>query len=175
MKLYGEFSNLAQTRKETKNANYNKRIEEVNASAEALFDIFCKNEQIRKRLEELHGGKMTSDEWEFLNDQSSWRKMFCENFVNRKWLKTMNRRKSDILSLEKLKNEAMEEKSAMDEMVTLATSSESEESYNNIGLRCNFEFKPTESSFQTSNAQKRRKIVNTRITEQTKCQQGINT
>ena len=74
--------------------------------------------------------------------------------------------KSNILSLEKLKNEAMEEKSAMDEMVTLATSSESEECYNKIGLQCDFEFEPTASSFQTSNAQKRRKIVNTRITEQ---------
>ena len=51
-------------------------------------------------------------------------------------------------------------------MVTLASGSESEESYNNIGLQCDFEFEPTASSFQTSNAQKRRKIVNTRITEQ---------
>ena len=59
-----------------RNANYNKRIEEFNASAETLFDIFRKNEQIRKRLEELHGVKMTSEEWEFLNDQSSKRKMF---------------------------------------------------------------------------------------------------
>ena len=52
----------------------------------------------------------------------------------------------------------------MDEMVTLATSSESEESYNNIGLQC--EFEPTALSLQTYNAPKRRKTVNTRITEQ---------
>ena len=70
LKLHDEISNLAQTRKERRNANYNKKIEEFNASAEMLSDIFCKNEQIRKHLE-LHGVKMTSEEWEFLNDQSS--------------------------------------------------------------------------------------------------------
>ena len=60
----------------------------------------------------------------------------------------------------------MEEKSVMDEMVTSATSSQSKESYNNIGLQCDLEFEPTALSFQTSNAQKKRKIVNTIITEQ---------
>ena len=45
--------------------------------------------EIRKKLEALHGVTMMEYEWEFLNDQRKNREMYCEDFVDKKWKKTM--------------------------------------------------------------------------------------
>ena len=53
-------------------------------------------------------------EWKFLEDQRSTRKMVCEDFVDRKWEKTMERRRRDVQGLDKMRvekqiNESMQQ------------------------------------------------------------------
>ena len=52
-----------------------------------IFSV--KKTEIRKKLEALHGVTMMEYEWEFLNDQRKNREMYCEDFVDKKWKKTM--------------------------------------------------------------------------------------
>ena len=73
LKLYKEFLNLVQCRKERRNEKYQEKVEIFNGNAMKLFDIFCEDEKCRKKLEQLHGVKMTDDEWRFLEDQRSAR------------------------------------------------------------------------------------------------------
>ena len=49
-------------------------------------------------------------EWTFLADQRNERKMICEDFVDRQWMKTMERRKKDIESWEKMRVEDEKER-----------------------------------------------------------------
>ena len=43
-----------------------------------------------------YGVKMTTQGYEFLKDQREARVMFCEDFVDRKWSKRMERRRKDV-------------------------------------------------------------------------------
>ena len=82
LKLYKELLNLVQCRKERRNEKYQERVEIFNDNAMKLFDIFCEDEICRKKLEQLHGVKMTDDEWRYLEDQRSARVGFCDGFVD---------------------------------------------------------------------------------------------
>ena len=89
LNVYSEFQRLHQTRKNRRNERYDNEVRLFNTKAETLFDIFCEKTEIRKKLEALHGVTMMEDEWEFLNDQRKNREMYCEDFVDKKWKKTM--------------------------------------------------------------------------------------
>ena len=54
----------------------------------------------RARIEKIYP-KMTKQEWDFLEDMKTNRKMYCDNFVYRKWLKTVQRKKNDLQAMEK--------------------------------------------------------------------------
>jgi hypothetical protein len=128
LKLYAEFVNLLQTRKQRQNEKFQAKVDTFNKEAETVFDVFCKESIIRKKLEERHGVKMTEMEWTFLEDQRKERKMYCEDFVDKKWAKTMERRRKDLQSLERMRAEA-ERETEQSQSVTSPqdTSSEDEE------------------------------------------------
>ena len=63
-----------------------------NAEMEKLFDIFCEDECARKRKEQEFAIKMADMEWEFLEDMRKARIGFCEDQVDRKWQKNMERK-----------------------------------------------------------------------------------
>ena len=103
LRLYGQFISLIQTRKQRQNKSYEEKAAKFNNESKHLFDIFCTDTETRKKLEHMHGVKMTEMEWKFLDDQRSERKMYCENFVDKKWMKTMERRRKEVQSLETLR------------------------------------------------------------------------
>lgn len=84
LKLHGDFLTLVQTRKQRQNDSFPKRAEAFNTRALEVFDIFCQDHVIRRKLEQKHGVKMSDMEWDFLKDQRVQRKMYCEDFVDRK-------------------------------------------------------------------------------------------
>ena len=73
---------------------------DFNKRALELFDIFCENATVRNRLEKRHGVKMAEMEWIFLEDQRSSRKLYCADFVDRRWMKTMERNRCDMQALD---------------------------------------------------------------------------
>jgi hypothetical protein len=101
LKLYEEFVSLVQTRKQRQNENYFSKIEAFNKQGEEIFDVFCKDTEVRRKLEQQHDVKMGDMEWDFLKDQRMDRKMYCEDFVDQKWTKTMERRKRICIAWKK--------------------------------------------------------------------------
>lgn len=75
-KLYGEFVTLVQTRKQRQSdsfragaaAGFNERMKNV-------MDVFCKDSEIRKKMELKRGVKMDEMEWTFLEDQRTQKKI----------------------------------------------------------------------------------------------------
>ena len=74
-------------------------VADFNKEAVNFFYVFCTDEE-SKKLESLHELKMTDMEYKFVGDQRSDRKMICEVFIDRKWKKTMTRKRKDLQSLE---------------------------------------------------------------------------
>ncbi|XP_010158397.1 PREDICTED: uncharacterized protein LOC104515925 [Eurypyga helias] len=109
LKMYEEFTRLYQTRKQRQNQAFSERADKFNESSEKLFDVFCTDTQMRNKLEEYSGIKMTSIEWKFLEDQRSERKMYYEDFTDKQELKMMERRQK-IQCLEHFRKLAKEEK-----------------------------------------------------------------
>ncbi|XP_051638447.1 uncharacterized protein LOC127468841 [Manacus candei] len=109
LKMYEEFTRLYQTRKQRQNQKFSDRADKFNESSEKLFDVFCTDTQMRDKLEEYSGIKMTSIEWKFLEDQRSERKMYYEDFTEKQELKMMERRQK-IQCLEHFRKLAREEK-----------------------------------------------------------------
>ncbi|XP_027734135.1 uncharacterized protein LOC114054827 [Empidonax traillii] len=109
LKMYEEFTRLYQTRKQRQNQKFSDRADRFNESSEKLFDVFCTDTQMRDKLEEYSGIKMTSIEWKFLEDQRSERKMYYEDFTEKQELKMMERRQK-IQCLEHFRKLAREEK-----------------------------------------------------------------
>lgn len=109
LKMYEEFTRLYQTRKQRQNQAFTERADKFNESSEKLFDIFCTDAQLRNKLEEYSGIKMTGIEWKFLEDQRSERKMYYEDFTDKQELKMMERRQK-IQCLEHFRKLAREEK-----------------------------------------------------------------
>lgn len=129
LKLYGEFLTLMQTRKQRQTGNFLSRVDEFNLRADQVLDVFCEDAAVRMKLEEKHGVKMSDMEWEFLKDQRNERKMYCEDFVDQKWMKTMERRRKELQCLERMRDEAELEKEANTSVATFVDStSEVEES-----------------------------------------------
>lgn len=167
LKLYEEFISLVQTRKQRQNENYFSKIEAFNKQGEEIFDVFCKDTEVRKKLEQQHGVKMGDMEWDFLKDQRMDRKMYCEDFVDQKWMKTMERRKKDLHSLEKMRDEAEKEKAANAPVACFVEStSEAEESG---GVTVDMEESYSDSSEETGltfKVKRRRRTSSAQITQE---------
>ncbi|XP_050821617.1 uncharacterized protein LOC127057039 [Gopherus flavomarginatus] len=97
LKMYEEFTKLYQTRKQRQNQSFTEKADTFNRSAEQLFDIFCTDTVIRNELEQYSGIKMTDVEWKFLENQRSERKMYHKDFMDKKEIKMMERRKLQCL------------------------------------------------------------------------------
>ena len=68
-----------------------------------LFDISTQDRQRTRDFEEQYGMKMTSLEYEFLDDQKGLQIGYCASFVDRKWEKTTQKRQKDQLSYRRMK------------------------------------------------------------------------
>ncbi|XP_034016356.1 uncharacterized protein LOC117501562 [Thalassophryne amazonica] len=126
LKLYGDFLTLVQTRKQRQNDSFSKRAETFNSRTLEVFDIFCQDPVIRRKLELKHGVKMSDMEWNFLSDQRAERKMYCEDFVDRKWMKTMERRQKEMQAIDQMR-EAEKEKELSQPVAYFEDSDQSEE------------------------------------------------
>ncbi|XP_042312892.1 uncharacterized protein LOC121925144 [Sceloporus undulatus] len=111
LKVYEEFSKLYQSRKRRKNELFTQKADDFNRSSEQLFDIFCTDTVTREKLEQYSGMKMTDTEWKFLEDQRSERKMYFEDFMDKKQMETIDRRRK-VESLEHFRKIAEEEREA---------------------------------------------------------------
>jgi len=159
IQLYNDFTNLVQTRKNRRNERYNNRVRDFNASAVKLFDIFCEDESKRKKLEELHDVKTTSVEYEFLEDQRTKRVMFCDDFVDKKWSKTVERKQKDKASLDKTREQSEADKSRLTEVGNLELSLSEEDSVNSGTDSLHCESESTEDD-GPSTSKKRRRTLN---------------
>lgn len=97
LKMYEEFTKLYQTRKQRQNQSFTEKADIFNRSSEQLFDIFCTDTVIRNELEQYSGIKMTDVEWKFLENQRSERKMYHKDFMDKKEIKMIERRKLQCL------------------------------------------------------------------------------
>ena len=168
LKLYQEFITLGQTRKQRQNESYDKKVADFNKKALELFDIFCENATVRNRLGKHHGVKMTEMEWTFLEDQRSSRKMYCEDFVDRKWMKTMERRWRDMQALDNMRQEAPGEQDVNQDASGLIDSEQSDcESEQNVVDEVEYNFENStdsdEPSSSTGSAKKRRKVCHAQV------------
>ena len=68
-----------------------------------LFDISTQDRQRTRNLEEQYGMKMTSLEYDILEDQKGLRIGYCVSFADRKWEKTTQKRQKDQLSYRRMK------------------------------------------------------------------------
>ena len=111
LKLYNQFMTVVQTRPSRKTDNwrvnvagpFNTRV------STSLFNILVKDKVLKKRQEEFYRVKMTETEEQFVEDQASDRKMFCDKMVDRKWLKMSNRRQKREAGLQKMFEKEIEE------------------------------------------------------------------
>lgn len=132
LKLYEDFTNLVQTRKLRQNANYQSKADLFNAEACKLFDIFCEDIVQRKKLERLHGVKMLELEWKFLDDQRNARQMLCDDFVDQKWMKTLERRQSDMARIERMREMIEEEKETSQKLADVGSEQSTSEETDNL-------------------------------------------
>ena len=67
-----------------------------------LFNILVTDKIRKKNLELFYGVKMTEVEDQFVIDQGSERKMFCDAMVDRKWQNMVTRRKKREEGIQKM-------------------------------------------------------------------------
>ncbi|KAK6171675.1 hypothetical protein SNE40_018117 [Patella caerulea] len=106
---------------------------------------------------------MTDREYAFLKDQREARNMYCESFVDRKWTKTMERRRYDLQAIERMREAEDTERSEREIAVEL--SELSEEELSDVGPES--DFKPNTSDSDdpaiTAFGKKRRKLMPKKI------------
>ena len=52
---------------------------------ETLFDIYCTDRDARRKRGDEIGVQMSNDDMDFYNDMKGTRKMFCEDYVDKRW------------------------------------------------------------------------------------------
>ena len=60
------FRNIQKTSSNKRNAKWESKFEDFVSKSPKLFDIFCKDPNRRKPLEDKHGVPMGDDEWKYL-------------------------------------------------------------------------------------------------------------
>ena len=121
LNLYKDFQNEMNKAKKPfyKKPDKQGYFDSYNQKMLGLFDIFCEDALRRKNLEKMYSIKMQDMEYSFLEDMRSDRIQYCEDAVDRRWKKTMERRTKQEKALDKMKDS---EKSRKDE--EFATSSQ---------------------------------------------------
>ena len=111
LKLYKEFMGLVQARGNRQTANWKvNKADPFNARvSKTLFNIMVMDKDRRKRQEDFYEVKMTETEENFVKDQNTDRKMFCDTMVDRMWLKTAIRRKKKEEGFKKMLEKEKEE------------------------------------------------------------------
>ena len=106
--VYNEFKKNCQTRTDRKTDKWKERMSTYNHQCKStLFDISIQERQLLRNLEEQYDMKMTSLEYDFLEEQKGPLIGYCTSFIDRKWEKTTQRRQKDQLFYERMKkNEA---------------------------------------------------------------------
>ena len=84
-KVYDTFKLNVNTRASKQTEKWKINMEKYNQDMEKLFDIFCSDENARLKREEKTEVPMGPDEWMFLEDMRTERKMYCEDFVDNVW------------------------------------------------------------------------------------------
>ena len=111
----------------------------------------------RARIEKIYP-KMTKQEWDFLEDMKTNHKMYCDNFVYRKWLKTVQRKKNYLQAMEKRLEKEENYEKTLQENVQI---DEVLEEYCQDDIESNYEQSESTSdeSPTTSTGKKRRKLI----------------
>ena len=98
------------SRKRKTSDSWVKKMKVYNDEMTQLFDIFCTNKEARSKQEKATGIKMGDQEYAFLEDMRTNRKMFCENFVDRQWQKYYDRKLKEEKYLEEQQKKIQLEK-----------------------------------------------------------------
>ena len=116
-KLYKEYTDFTATPHPRRTEKWKEKLTTFfNRISSTLFDIYTSDTRRRKRLELFYNVTMTQVERDFLEDQKNERKMFCENQVDRQWLKTQTRREREMLAFERQQARAMAEVKRMEKV-----------------------------------------------------------
>ena len=110
-KLFTTFQGLIRTSKAKQTEKWLKKwVVPFQEKLTLAFDISSKDEAFTRKCESLYGVKMTDQEEHFLVDQTQGeRKMFCEDFVDKRWQAQVDRKKKESVSLAKrLENQKLE-------------------------------------------------------------------
>jgi hypothetical protein len=110
-KVYAEFQKLTKNGESRRTSTWEDKVANFHSTkSKTLFDISTTDKDYRFYQEQLYGVTMTETEWSFLSDQGSERKMFCDNFVDRKWKLTKERQIKNQENLERRRLKAQQEK-----------------------------------------------------------------
>ena len=112
LNLYDAFKNLRYTAKAKQTDTWMKsKAKPFLAMLDKGFDIAATDPEYIKKLEKVFRVKMTEAETQFHQDQiHGERKMFCDDFIDKKWAATDQRRKRDEESLEDRNNKEKDDK-----------------------------------------------------------------
>ena len=121
LSLYNDYKTIRDYKKDRlKSEAYRKRMDEFKYNVDHLFDIKVQDPIRRKSLEEMYSIKMTEDEDLFYEDQKEnvedQRKRYSSGYVDRRWLKTMDRIKKREESIKKKEQREKEEKKKEEEL-----------------------------------------------------------
>ncbi|KAI8509055.1 hypothetical protein Bbelb_129030 [Branchiostoma belcheri] len=108
--LYTRFLTNINRPQSKRSEKWKSDMNEYNASNEKLFDIFCENKLARQSQETRFGVKMGEEEWQFLHSMRNDRKGYCEEQVDRKWERTMERKNAREKALEAMQKKEEERK-----------------------------------------------------------------
>ena len=128
-KLYDEFKKLQYTPKARQTETWmDSKAKPFLAKLEKGFDIGTSDILYMKKLEQVYRVKMTEAETQFYEDQIfGERKMFCDDFVDKKWAATDDRRRRDEVMLELKKGKETEESKERFKTVTFDDELEEDE------------------------------------------------
>ena len=123
--LYDDYNYIKKHfKKREKSPAFVKNLENFKFKVYHLFDIKVTDPQRQKRLEDENRIKMSEDEILFYEDQKanteSERKRYCENYIERRWLKTITRIDQRQASLNKKikKSQLTENESVNSEVIS---------------------------------------------------------
>ena len=113
--LYDDFQQKKNTGKQRKTPKWFEEIwNPYLLSLNKGFDIRAQTAEAKKKQEELFGVKETETEEKFWKDQiEGERKMFCEDFVDRKWKLLHERRQKEKQGMVRLKDKQMKQVESM--------------------------------------------------------------
>ena len=157
-KLYEEYSALLNTSKQRRTPAWkDNKLSPFLTKLSSCFDIFCKDPEALKKLEVLHGVKMSKVDYDFLADQQGPRLMFCTTEVDKNWAKTAERRNREE---ERLRRQQEKEKLDREERERTAEVPELDDNQLREDMADESgnddEYSPTEEQEQTG---KKRKFV----------------